>query len=303
VKPFALLLLTLLAGEPVVAEIAPRVNVALAPTQATVGDPITATLVVRLGDGDDAATVRFPDWSQNWGDARVLEVAPPQRRSAPGGSEVVQVIRLAAYRTGVIELPAKTIEISGDPPRRLTTPGPLHFEIRSVLPESGQAPQPRKPAEPRPLPIPIAFWWAAGALAAALVATLWTLRRRRSLAAAARALPSPFAELEAALAGLASADPVAGHAALSLALRRYLGRSFSIPAAESTTSELGRRLEGCGFDREPARDVVRLLREVDPIKFARQPAGADELRARVAVARRIAEAVRLHLSPPREDVA
>jgi hypothetical protein len=85
---------------------------------------------------------------------------------------------------------------------------------------------------------------------------------------------------------------------LSLALRRYLGRAFGFPAAESTTSEVRRALRG---RRVPAAVEARadeLLRACDRVKFAREPVPRSTLEARVEAAREIAGEVGAHLAPP-----
>ena len=291
--------LALLVATAAPAWAAPRLEATLSPTTATVGDPVEVTLTVQLDAGTRPASVRWPVWNDHWGDAAIL-ATEPARSSADGGS-ISQRVRIAAYRAGRIDLPAATIAV-GSPPIALTTPPDLHLEIRSVLPPHAGELAPKPPAAPRPLPVPRAFWWTAGALVAAAIAVFWALRRRPRIIAVAPTL-EPLAELEHTLDELAAADPVAGHIGLSLALRRYLGRALVLPGAESSTSELARRLERRRLDRDLVRRAVRLLREVDPIKFANLPTTAAELQERLDQARGLAREIELQLHPPASESA
>jgi hypothetical protein len=128
-------------------------------------------------------------------------------------------------------------------------------------------------------------------------------RRRRAATRPVREVP-PLEELEAALGGLAAGSPAeAGHAVLSLALRRYLGRSLAFHAAESTTSEIQRELAARRLDTALIKGAVHLLRDCDGVKFARRPASGEELLRRVAATRELAGAVEAHLHPLAGDAA
>lgn len=276
----------------------PRLDVALEPASATVGDPVTATLTLRLPPGDAALEPRFPDWSRGWGEVEVRAATPPERQPSAAGAVWTQRLTLAAFRTGRLELPAVAVAIPRQPPIAVPTPADLALVIRSVLPAERDQWQPRPPAPPVRLDLSAAFAWTAGALVAAALAAAWLARRRRSAAADAVATLSPWDDLERALAAIDPRQPEIAHAALSLALRRYLGRTFAMPAAQSSTSELGRRLGQRGLASDLVRRAVRLLREVDQVKFARAPAAAEQASSRLAEAREVAQAVARHLAPP-----
>src|SRR6202035_5249416 len=97
----------------------------------------------------------------------------------------------------------------------------------------------------RPLPLGSRFWWTAAALAACSAAAgllLWRRSRRTAEAAAAPLLPPPPAPL---------------------ALRGYLGRALDFPAAESTTSEINRRLLARRLPAPLVRRAIELLRGCD----------------------------------------
>lgn len=294
----ALALATAIAGPARSAGEAPQFEVAIEPASATVGDLVVATLTLRLPPGDAALEPRFPDWSRGWGEVEVRAATPPQRQESSAGVVWTQRLTLAAFRTGRLELPAVAVAIPRQPPIAVPTPADLALAIRSVLPAERDQWQPRPPAPPVRLDLPAAFAWTAGALVAAALAASWLARRRGAAVATAIGALSPWDELERTLAAIDPRQAEAAHAALSLALRRYLGRAFAMPASQSSTSELGRRLGQRGVASDLVRRSVRLLREVDQVKFARAPAAAEQASSRVAEAREVAQAVARHLAPP-----
>jgi hypothetical protein len=277
----------LLAAAPALgAEAAPEVRVRLDPVEATVGDLVTATLEVM--DTGSAAAPTFPAWTERWGEAEIVVASPPAR----GGGATRQVITLRAFRTGRLELPP--VEVTLDSPRgpiTLRTRHDLALTLRSVLPETpagAAALAPRPAAPPRGLPVGPAFLWSAAVgtalCLAALALLLWRRRREAAVGDAAAAMP-PLAELAAALAAIATEpDVAAAHVALSVALRRYLGRRFGFPALESTSSEIRQAL---GQRPEALRawgsgGGAALLQSLDYVKFARRPATRADLDQRIA---------------------
>jgi hypothetical protein len=179
--------------------------------------------------------------------------------------------------------------------------GGASLEVRSVLPPDGDEIGPMPAAAPRPLPGGAAFFVTAGLLAAAIGAAALALARRAADATSAAAPRlAPRQELAAALAAVATDEPVAGHAALSRAVRRYFARTFEFPALESTTAQIGRRLTRAPGARpapDLARAAVRLLGECDGVKFARRPTDAAALAARRDAALDLADAIEAGLAP------
>ncbi len=272
----------------------PGVAVALDPPVLTVGDPVEASLeVVVAGDGSD---VLFPDWSKGWGDAEVLEASEVERTLVGDGARLRQRVRLTAFRTGKVALPPIAIRLGRGASAPIMTPPDLVLDVRSVLPadEPEVAPLPAEP--PRPLALPTAVIWTVAALAAAVVMAALMARRR------ARATPSdrvltPLEELLDALSALAKDAPEPGHARLSSALRRYLGRALDFPAVESSTREVERALAARHLDPALVQRTARLLRESDLVKFGRRPAVPVDLARRAKEARAIGDAVETHLRP------
>lgn len=292
-RPLAAILLT---GAALASTAQAAVDVRLEPSTITVGDPTIAILTVDL---PGYADLIFPDWSRGWGDARVLEAGPAEATIDNGRTVYRQRLKLTAFRTGKVELPPVAIRVEGGA-REFTTSPTLALEVRSVLPADAAQSTPMPPEPPRPLPHPRAAFWTIGALALAIAAAAFAARRAglvRAAAGAAPALP-PLPELEAALAALAGAAPAPGHARLSAALRRYLGRALGFHAVESTTREIERQLAARHLDATLVARSARLLRDADQVKFARREATSDELERRRTEALALAGAVEAHLHPP-----
>lgn len=283
---------------------APSLEVAVEPATATVGDLVSVTLTLRGAPDDPARIPRFPDWSHGWGALEVREASPPERTAAPEGPVWTQRLVLTAFRTGTLKLPPVAVAIPGEPPIGVAAPADLALEIRSVLPEDPTEWERQPPAPPVPLAVPVAFWWLASALAlGALGAAFAAARRARRRTTLRSSTLSPWEELTGTIGALDPADARAADAALSLALRRYLGRSFAMPAAQSSTSELARRLGRHGLPPELVRRIVKLLRDVDQVKFALATASGDRVALRRNEVREIARAIEQHLHPPVTEAA
>lgn len=288
--------LLLAAPGPGAASPAGAVRVEVAPAVATVGDRVTVTLTVDSPAGEP----QFPDPGRQWGESDVLEAHPAERIA--GGAAWRRQLVVAAFRPGPLELPAPVVRLPDGAAARPA--GPIRIEIRPLLPAEPEPVEPKPAAPPVALPRDPAFWWLLallGGLVLALGGWLVELeRRRRAATRPVREVP-PLEELEAALGGLgpgSAAEP--GHAVLSLALRRYLGRSLAFHAAESTTSEIQRELAARRLDTSLIKGAVHLLRDCDGVKFARRPTTGEELTRRVAATRELAAAVEAHLRPPIE---
>lgn len=279
---------------------AASVRVELDPPQPTVGDRVKATVILEGAPGELNAEPRFPAWNKTWGEAEVLDIGPVDASRA---GSYRQVLTLQAFRTGEMPLPPVAITLQGG--AELPTPADVVLRVRSVLPanEAEQKPKPALP--PRPLPWGKAFLWTLGgglALCLAAAAILFARRRRAELAPD-RERPdlTPIDELLARLSEIeeraADVSPERAHTALSLALRRFLGRAFEFPAPESTTSEIQRQLRSRHLPGDLAQRTARLLRDCDAIKFALGDATRAELVARVAAAREIGAAAEGYLHP------
>jgi hypothetical protein len=282
-----------------------RLDVALAQGQATVGDRVEALLTLRLPTAQLAGEPRFPTWNQGWGEAEVVEKGEPAKISEAGGTTVYrQRIALTAWKPGRVALPpvAAAVPLRGATVQA-ASPGNLALTVASVLPpkkEGAKDPAPKPEAPPRPLPLGAPFGWSTLALAAAcggLGYLLWRRSRKVGSAAAVPAL-APLAELLAGLERLGGEPSVSLHTRLSLVLRTYLGRTLAFPAAESTTSEIYRRLLARQLPSAFVRRTFELLRACDLVKFARQEVSETVSRERLSAAREIGGELAGYLAPP-----
>ncbi|MFQ5526547.1 MAG: hypothetical protein ACE5GX_09830 [Thermoanaerobaculia bacterium] len=309
-RPIALALAGLLLGglEPARAQdeathsIGAALDVEVSPKTVRVGDLVEATLVLTT-DGELSGGPMFPNWQLHWGTAEIRGTGDIVRTGGEGGAtRFEQTVQLAAFRPGDVVLPPTAVELptpAGTEPQ-IVISAPASFEIVSVLPREGDGTiEPKPPESPRALPAGRAFWWTAGILAA-LVAVLLALilRKRTPKETFVGEVLDPWEALEQALARLATAtDPETVFTGLSLELRRYLGRCLAFPAAESTTTELRRRLLRSGLPSAICGDVVGLLLEADSVKFAKQAPKAGRLEQCLAEAHDAAGEVRAFLRP------
>lgn len=292
-----------LAARPASAE--PTLAVDLAVREAHVGDQVAATITLRAPE-ELAGEPRFPAWEKTWGDLEIVSVKAPERQ---GDGVYRQQMVLAPFKTGNLALPAMAIEVPlAGGTVSLKTPADLTLTVVSVLPAPEQKPEPKPAAPPAPLPLGKRFWWAAGvgtALCTLAGALLYWRRRTAVTEAAALStapvvapLPELLLELDT-LQGLAAGpESEAAHTRLSLALRRFLGRSLDFNALESTTSEIRRDLRERGVPREVAATVLEVLRACDGVKFARQAATAAAAKARLQAARDTAQTLAAFCAPP-----
>jgi hypothetical protein len=316
-RPALILLVAALAVAAPLEATVPSLDVHLEPEAITVGDRVTATLTLTAPGERVDGQPRFPDWQGAWGEAEVLEAGPVERVGGSAASaETVtwrQRLVLTSFRTGEVPLPRRTVTLPlrtdrapdraadrGDEPAQLRTPADLALSVRSVLPpgtDPGEA-EPAPAAPPQPLPAGSRFWWTLATAALLAVATLATAvaRRPRTVARPARRA-APLEELLESLRGLSvEASAELGHEELSLALRRYLGRSLDFAAVESTTTEIRSHLRRRGVPSELTARVGEVLRACDGVKFACERADRTALARRLDLVREIARelACRLH---------
>ncbi|HEV2851720.1 MAG TPA: hypothetical protein VHC97_02845 [Thermoanaerobaculia bacterium] len=293
----AVLILCLLAS-PLLAQPSP-VTVSITPNGPTVGDPVQATISLRVPAAELAGEPRFPVWGKTWGEAEIVKAEEPTEVS-PGVWE--QRLTVAAFKPGQVALTPVQISV----PRRtgtvlVPTPAGLAIAVRSVIPPNEKDPKPKPAAALRPLPVGERFWWTAAVLSALCLLGAWLLyrqsRRRRATSEAARPALPPFEELAAELDRLRAEPSTLAHTRLSFALRRYLGRRLPFPAVESTTSEIQRQLLSRRMPGPLARQTVELLRACDLVKFARQEVGETLTRERAETARRLAAEFEARLAP------
>lgn len=304
--PAALLIAVAAAGATLATaqgDAAPELTWTVKPVRAEIGDRVAVDMEIVVPAGLAVGMPLFPTWSETWGETEILDVEEPVAEPASAGAtRFRQTIVLTPWKTGELALPSPVVEIpTAARILKISASKPIVVTIGSVLPEGDERPAPKPPAPPQPLPVSEIFWWTLGiAGAACLLATaLMVLRGRAAIAAARPIVVDPLTAFRDTLAALeASDDPLPLIAGLSLALRRYLGGRLGFGAAESTTTEIRRRLQ----DRElPAGLVIgidRLLKHCDAIKFARRPIEREACAEPLSEAARIADTLENLLAPP-----
>lgn len=307
---------TAAAQSPAPPQPSPVLEVEVAPGPHTIGDRVAVTLTVTAEPGELTEPPRFPAWGEppeaRWGEAEVVAAGPVEESAAPDGRTAWrQTVTVAAFATGRVALPPRAVALPlAGGTVQTHTPEGLGLAIASVLPPPADGaegaeetpPPPRPPAPPRQLPLGAPFWWALAVGSLLVAAALWAaFRRRRGEAAGAAPPLAPFEELRRAVAALpAAGSPAAGHTALSLAVRRYLGRSLGFPAAESSTTEIQRALAARPLPAGVGFRAVELLRACDLVKFARRPADEEALGRRGEAALALGGEIETHLAPPPE---
>ena len=257
------------------------------------GEPFRVAVTVRHGPGQQTAFPAVPPAADRprlaFGDALVLEAErfPPRRAGAARvDSAVFRVVTFAAdtARVGPVE-----VVVSGRGDALPLATASAVVPVRSVL--EGEAPwEPAPFGEPEPFPSAAPVWLALGALAALLVGlAVWGITRvlRRPRAAAVPA--DPYRD---ALGRLCALDADVGTPAaveafvveVRAVVRRYLENRLRVPAATSTTDDLGAVLEADPRVSDASAGAVRgVLRPTDLVAFARvRPAAhvAAEIRDR-----------------------
>jgi hypothetical protein len=280
------MLAPLLALATLVPAAAGDLRIEIDPTSVEIGDLVTVELEARLAPGQRAV---FPSWGATWGEAEIRARGEVEHLPSDEGELVRQRLQIAFFRPGHFELPAPDVRVlDGGKERRLETAAPLSVSVLSVLPTTGEAPEPRPPQPPRALKAwTPSFLWTTGLLALACAAALVVLAQRRRSNLAERVVPvDPLAELRAALSALdaEAMAPAPAFAILSMALRQFIARTLSFPAVESTTTEIRAHLRHRELGADLATRIDRLLRQCDLVKFARQQfggAGVESARAEV----------------------
>jgi hypothetical protein len=287
-------------GAPVHAGVG-ELRVAVAPEEVTVGDRVTAELTLVWLGAEPVEAPRFPTWQESWGTAEVLDVSGVEAFTDQSGRRIYrQTVTLTAFETGGVELPPVTVAVPlAERTEEVESPEELGFEVVSVLPEdAGEGEiEPQPPAPPLELRTGDRFLWTAAALGALALLAAVQVGRRATLVqgvagAALRPRPAPFPELLERLGRLDPADAEGAHTGLSLALRDFLGRRLGFHAVESTTTEIHRHLHRSVVDPATSHELLRLFRDCDQVKFARQEVPRSTTEARIAQGQQLAEKVR-----------
>ncbi len=307
-----------------------RLDVEIDLEQITVGDRVAAEITLVWMGEEPSAPPRFPTWQSTWGRAEILASSEIDAQVDSSGRRIYrQTLTLTAFEVGTVLLPEITVAVPlAERTEVISSGNSPELEVVSVLPElddesesADEASDPSAAATPssasdleaRP-PAPLihrppqaAFYWSTGVLAALTLLMAAALVRRLQgvdplAAASRRPLLPPLDELVSTLRGI---DPAVGsepaHTELSLALRRYLGRALDFQAVEGTTSEIQKRLRSTSVPAASTQRAVRLLRDCDQVKFARQEVDERVTDDRIRLAETLAREVEEQLRPAPQE--
>ena len=280
-----------------------RATLELSPREATLGDPITATLTVDVPDGSN---VRFPPDGGDWAPLTLLEAAGTDVQPVGEGARHRAVYRLAAFAPGTLEVPPRQVLVGdGDDARPLDVAG-AQVEVLSLLADAGEDPQIADIKPPALLPFPSRWlpWMVAGLLLLGAAAAYQQLRRRRGVGEVeveAAPPPPPDEEALAALERLLAGDLLRQgkvkefHVELAEISKRYLSRRFQVLTLERTTFEVLRDARAARLDGWVTDRLASILSACDNVKFAQQRPATSGCRAAAEEAR---ELVRRTRRPP-----
>ena len=260
----------------------PRLTASLFPVAALIGDPVTYYLKVEAPPGSGVEFI-FPE-----SPGSEYESDPGRDSESPGIWERLCVLR--SFRVGEHTIPSARarVRLPGGEELELESP-PLTFQVRSLIEEGNENPQPRDirgPVEFASVPwLPI----LAGLALLLLGGGAWLIRRRRRRFVPRRT-PPPVPPHEKALAELEEIRrenlPGRGlvkeyYIRISGVVRHYLEDRFSLRAPERTTEEfLIEMALTSALSPVPQGLVGDFLARADLVKFARYgsvPAEMEEV--------------------------
>lgn len=302
-RPAALILAALAAAAgPLTAQ---TLEVRAEQTRATIGDPITLKLTVRLPPGMELI------------DATPHTLVPPPKGIRVLASDTLRPkgpgiltgeARVAFYRIGLQPVPTLALlyrAAPGNPPDTLLHM-PVSVEVTPVL-EPGNPPL----RDIKPLRTIAGPLWGPLALLLLSVGTgFWWLGRRERLAGPSARRPTvaretgPFDAALARLEEIAQAARGSGNGIVPLyagvadVLRDCLLSVGAIPNRGLTTPEVGRALPGSLAAGDLRRRCEAVLRDADLVKFARVKPDFAAAQGQVARARALLVAWRAAAEPP-----
>jgi hypothetical protein len=290
------------------------------PREATVGDPLAATIVVEAPAG---ASVEEGAIGAELGKFTVLSGSWAKTDAGAGRVRWTWTGTLAAYETGDLTLPALTIPLAGAAGTEPARTEPVAIRIKSVLPPEDPSAK-GKPLEPADLKPPASIdpdftvlekaLAVVGVLLLAAAIAWWLHRRYAAKLAAVPAPDDPFHRvpphvwvyeelkrlLDRRLAEEGKIDLFFSE--LSRIVKQYLSGRYRVDLMERTTGEVTPPLLQAGAPPDAVRAARLLLERCDLVKFARVRPDAARCRAEVEDAYRIVDATRpAEPSLPREE--
>lgn len=284
----------------------PRARLEVTPREATVGDPLEATLTVELPTG---TRLERRELGPELGRFQVLAGVWEGPTEGPELDVWVWRGEIAAYETGALEVPPIELEAVSRAGSSTVRTEPVPVAIRSVLPPESES-EPKLADLKPPVSLPPdytalrrALLVLAGLLGAAAL-LWWGGRRLAGRLAAVPAELDPFrrlpphewayGELKRLLEGRwsESGDVAVLFEGLSHVIKKYLGARFRVGLLERTTGEVAPALRQAGLGEPHLGEVRRLLELCDRVKFARERPAHAECRKAIETAYGIVDATR-----------
>ena len=262
-----------------------RVSLVSDPTELTVGDLATISLIV---SHPEDFTVVIPRLEREWGPFEVQEQTSVQTVSFTDGIRTVaKQFRVTLFAPGTFETPDIPVSVR-DPDGTVAqiSPNPVQLTVNSVLASPDEELKDLRP----PADLPPPFWERIVVVVLIVVAVLvlasgtafLLIRRSRRTSGPRAAVPdlrTPWEVATQELDRIARLDlPVRGavkehYTLLAAALRTYLGATYLRDAGvrnveDMSTDEIAGEISRSAFDQGNAGLVVELLREADLVKFA-----------------------------------
>lgn len=280
----------------------------VAPDEATVGDHLSAKVILSLAAGDSFEPVSLDD---AFGPFEVLNGSWDHQPPEVDTIETwVWSGTLTTYETGEKELPAIRVPVRRGDETVFVSTEPVAVTVTSVLP-GGEDPEALEPADLKgPASIPpdygslMAALGALGALALGAGLYWWLHRRLHSRLAAVEQPDDPFRRLpphtwvyEELKRLLARRLAEEGHVdlfyeELARILKQYLGGRYRVDLMESTTEEVPWLLGQAGAPEDASVKTRDFFHRCDLVKFAGRTPGPDEVRSAVEEAYGIVDATR-----------
>jgi hypothetical protein len=280
-----------------------RAGVSVSPDTVRVGDPFRITIGVRAPRG---ATIEFPTATDSTSAVQSLDPVSIRTTADTTAFEQYADYRVAAWDVDKQRLRFEDVVVRlGRLERKVSVNGHTVF-VKSVLPEDSAQRVPKPPRslyEFRMFP----WWWLLVAAAIIGLLLLWWWWRRRRKRPALALVVDPYERAEAEFTrierlGLLDAGERGRYVALMTeVLRDYLAARYTEAALSNTSLELLRALHGQRF--VPQDRLMRLLTEVDLVKFARKAIGTERARELGREARAIVTHEHTASQPPQEQKA
>ena len=290
-----------------------RVSLVADPTELTVGDLTTISLVV---SHPDDFTVLIPRLQRKWGPFEVQEQTSVQTVSLTDGVRTVaKQFRVTLFVPGAYETPEIPVSVrSPDGTVAQVSPAPIQLTVDSVL---GSLDEELKDLRP-PADLSIPFWERTVVLVLIAVVILaiaggtafFLIRRSRRADRAVAAMPdlrTPWEVATQELDRIARLDlPGRGamkehYTLVAATLRTYLGATYLRDTGgrnvdDMSTEEIAGEISRSALDDANARMVIELLQEADLVKFANYEPTVPEANEVVVQVRSIIEATRATVS-------